>query len=42
MPCTVTSHAIEAEAAVYKVSLRNVQVGNKHKLDWSIIGNKKM
>jgi len=42
MPCAVTSYAIEAEAAVYKVGLRNVQVGNRHKLDWSITGNIKM
>jgi len=36
MPCTATSYAIEAEAAVYESGLRNVQVGNIHKLDWSI------
>ena len=42
MPYTATSHAIEAEVAVYKAGLRNIQVGNRHKFDWSIIGNKKM
>ena len=36
MPCTATSYTIEAEGAAYEAGLRNVQVGTRHKLDWSI------
>lgn len=35
MPCTATSHAIEAESAVYESGLRNVKVRNRLKLYWS-------
>ena len=36
MPCTATSYAIKAEAGAYEAGVRNVQVGNRHKLEWSI------